>query len=113
MPLLQAASAAGGGGMLGYEDWMVVPRSLFSIVGGLSRRQPLLDEICGMELDFLHAFLVEIVNFFRPQVDPSPERRSFQPGQGFLDIFHPLIVSSSRSLDEFVFRSSSSGRGAN
>ena len=66
--------------MLGDKDRMIVPGSLFTVVGRESRGQSFFDELCGMLEDFAHPFLAKILKLLLLQMDPAAKCGLFQSG---------------------------------
>lgn len=93
MPFLQAASAAGGGGVLSYEDGVIFCRCLFAVVGRVGGGQTGFDEVAGMVEYSGQAFLVEISGFLAPQSEAAPERRTPQGLEQFIHIAHLVIIA--------------------
>src|SRR5688572_24406274 len=74
VPRLQAAAAAGRGGVLGHEDRMVAVRRLPAVVARLSRRQPLRDDLRGVSPHRLRTAELSRGPLAPAQVEPAPER---------------------------------------
>ncbi len=56
VPFCNAAAAAGGGGMLGFEDGMAPHRRLFAVIARPGRGYAAIDEIGSVIFDGLQAF---------------------------------------------------------
>src|SRR4051812_10621388 len=74
VPGLQAAAAAGRGGVLGHEDRVVAVRRLPAVVARLGRRQPLRDDLRGVSTHRLRAAQLSRGSLAPAQVEPPPER---------------------------------------
>lgn len=61
MPLLQAAAAAGCGGVLRDEDRMITHRRLPPVVRGFGGREPLLNKIRGVFENDRQTFATKIL----------------------------------------------------
>ncbi len=73
MPFLQAAPAAGRGGMLSDKHRMTAHRGLLAIVRGFCRRQSSGDEIGGMSGNLLFPFAKAVVALFGAQMKTLAE----------------------------------------
>src|SRR4029079_12756512 len=83
MPRLQAAAAAGRGGVLGHEDRVVAVGGLPAVVARLGRRQPLRDALRGVSPHRLRTAQLSRGPLAPAQVEPPPERsraRAVDPG---------------------------------
>src|SRR4051794_9137452 len=74
VPPLQAAAAAGRGGVLGHEDRVVAVRGLPAVVARFSRRQPLRDDLRGVSPHRLRTAQLSRGPLAPAQVEPPPER---------------------------------------
>src|SRR3954467_8249627 len=74
VPGLQAAAAAGRGGVLGHEDRVVAVRGLPAVVARLGRRQPLRNDLRGVSPHRLRTAQLSRGPLAPAQVEPPPER---------------------------------------
>jgi hypothetical protein len=73
MPLLQTAAAAGRGGVLSDEDWMVAHRRLLAVVCGLRWCKTLSDKIFGVLEDGFETFSLKVIELYFSQTKATPE----------------------------------------
>jgi hypothetical protein len=73
VPLLQAAAAAGGCGVLGDKDGVVSHGGLLAIIGWLGWRQPLADERLGMLPYDSLALVLVVLKLLALEFEPTPE----------------------------------------
>jgi hypothetical protein len=71
VPFFEAGAAAGGRGVLCYEDGMVAHGRLLAIVGGLRGCEPLLDKVRGVLHDAFEPLLVQVLKLFAAQAEAS------------------------------------------
>jgi len=74
--------------VLGDEDRVVPHGGLLAIVGGLRRREPLLDEVLRVRQDDVQALLLEVGRFPAPQSESAAELGSLQRFEEFVQIPH-------------------------
>jgi len=75
VPLGKALAAAGGGGVLGDEDRVATHRRLLAVIGGLSGREALSDEVAGMIEYDRETVGFEMAKLGRPKPEAAPEGR--------------------------------------
>lgn len=93
MPFTQAATAAGGGCVLGDKHRMAAHRRLFSVIGRFCRCQPGADKLCGVLPDQRPAFLLAITIFRAAQMKALTERGAGKPLEEVIDRVHSRVVS--------------------
>jgi len=86
VPFLQAATAAGCRRVLCDEDRVVTHRSLFPIIGRISRRQSFLDKVRRVLENDIQPFAVEIVKLPAAQSESPAEGRPLQSCKYLVEI---------------------------
>jgi hypothetical protein len=73
VPFSQAATAAGGSGVLGDKDGMPAKRCLLAVVCRLCRGEALVDKVARVIKNDGQAFALKIELILRPEPEPPPE----------------------------------------
>ncbi len=88
VPLLEAAPAAGGGGVLGHEHRVAPVGGLPPVVAGRCRREPGSDDLEGMAPQELRPVPDRPLELRSLQVEPGPERLAGEPEEQPVDLVH-------------------------
>jgi len=103
MPRLQAAAAAGRGGVLGHEDRVVAVGGLPAVVARLGRRQALRDDLRGVSPHRLRTAQLGRGPLAPAQVEPPPERsraRAVDPVIDLGGVGHAPRLGTARWADD-------------
>lgn len=104
VPRLQAAPAAGCGGVLGHEDRVVAVRGLPAVVARLGGREPLRNDLCGVSTHGLRTAQLSRGPLAPPQVEPLPEWSRARAVDSVIDLIEfghgPRLGHSTGADDE-------------
>ena len=88
VPFLQAPAATRRGGMLRDKDGVFPHRRLFTVVGGVRGRQPLVDKVGSVFHHHIQALAVQILALRALESEPLTEGRSPEPFEYFVEVCH-------------------------